>query len=46
MTDGHLGPDLVQLLLIAILSQQLDGLVKDSNNPAGMCPETGIALKI
>jgi len=45
MTNGHLCPDLVQLLQIAILPQDLDGLVKDSDDPAGMRSEASVSLK-
>jgi len=45
VTNGNFGPDLVQLLQIAILAQDLDGLVKDPYDSAGMCSEASISLK-
>lgn len=44
VTDGNLGPDLVQFLQIVILPENLDGLVKHSDDPASMRPKAGVSL--
>lgn len=45
MAFGHLGPNLVQLLQVAILAEHLNGLIEDANDATGVGPKAWIGLQ-